>query len=152
MLYQVTISTLDLSRFAMLTQLLNDNGFGITAPDTRQPLPGIISDNKEIKPEPAKRGRKPKEEITAPVNHGTAAHPSSVPAPFDEAAYTKSGVVEATRDLNKARGRDAVIALLGDFGQTGETPSARNIPQKDWAAYVEQAKKLSQAVAESSLV
>lgn len=147
MLYQVTISTPDLSRFASLVTLLDREGYGAHTAAPVEAHPHIISDKKEIAPEPAKRGRKPREEKSEAI---VASPPSAVS--FDEAAYAKSGVVEATRDLNKARGRDAVIALLGDFGQTGETPSARNIPSKSWAAYVEQAKKLSQTVAESSLV
>lgn len=149
MLYQVTISTDDLSKFASLVTLLDREGYKNGAqPQTTH----IISDAKPILPEPAteKKARKPRE--AAPVNHGTEAHPTSVPTPFDEQAYKASGVADATMALSKARGRDAVIALLADFGQTGDTPSARNIPQKDWARYVDQAKKITLTQVESSLV
>lgn len=153
MLYQVTISTPDLSRFAELAVLLRNNGF-----ENDLPRPAfaseIISDAKLIRSESEvgearaeKKARKPREEKSAPVVQTRAE-----PATFDEAAYKAAGVAEATMALSKARGRDAVISLLSDFGQTGETPSARNIPQSDWAKYVEQAKKLSHSTTESSLV
>lgn len=145
MLYQVTISTPDLSRFAALTLLLQNNGFGSPVSNSDSvTIPAEVFEGRQgaaiVTAHVEKKARKAKEEKAEAV----PALPTT-PVVIDEEAYKASGVADATGALIKAYGadgRDQVVKLLAKFGQTGDTPTARKIPATQWGAYVAEAKRL----------
>ena len=97
------------------------------------PLPGANVPTTVIPPAPS----------SAPAPDAAAPAPDAAAAPQAPAAPDQAALIAAFTELGRAKGRDALAAVLAEFGaQTVVGAAGTGIPQDKWAAAIERCKQV----------
>src|SRR5690606_9665849 len=93
------------------------------------PLPGVNVPTTVIPPAPS----------SAPAPDAAA---PQAPAAPDQAAPDQAALIAAFTALGQAKGRDALAAVLAEFGAKTVVGAGTGIPQDKWAAAIERCKQV----------
>src|SRR5690606_40483593 len=95
------------------------------------PLPGVNVPTTVFPPAPAAAAPAPDAAAPAPA--------AAAPAP---AAPDQAALIAAFTELGRAKGRDALAAVLAEFGAKTVVGAGTGIPQDKWAAAIERCKQV----------
>src|SRR5690606_23878755 len=84
----------------------------------------------------------PAPDAAAPAPDAAATAPAAAAAPQAPAAPDQAALIAAFTELGRAKGRDALAAVLAEFGAKTVVGAGTGIPQDKWAAAIERCKQV----------